>query len=323
MSLSPVAGAILRADIAGVIEDALGADELLIGTRVMPPLPVMERSGQYPRLKIEKGRMLAPTDVKRRGPTSDYPRKSRQWEQDTYTCIEYGLEGLLGNDTVSDLARFFDAEATVARLTQTDLLLAHERRVASAIQDTSTFGVTTSGTAYTSANTGSFDFAFDVDKAKEAIRGRGESTNPSNLTVVIPAAVFPVIRASEKLQKRIFGFAQGQNLRPLTPSEVATALEVNEVLIGRSNYNAAAEGKSQSITDVWADSHIWIGQVQTGDNLMAGGAGRTMFWERDGNLVTVESYDVPEKRSTALRVRHTTDEKIVNANTGQLIATQA
>ena len=322
MSLSPVAGAILRADISGVIEEALGADELLIGTQVMPPLPVMERSGQYPRLNIEKGRMLAPTDVKRRGPTSDYPRKTRQWEQDTYTCIEYGLEGLLGNDTVSDLARFFDAEATVARLTQSDLLLAHERRVASVIQDSSTFGVTTSSTAYVKANDAVMDFGYDIDLAKEAIRGRGESVNPADLTVVIPASIFPVIRASEKLQKRIFGFAQGQNLRPLTPAEVATALEVRQVLIGRANYNSAAEGKTPIITDVWDDDYIWIGQVRTGDNLMAGGAGRTMFWERDGNLVTVESYDVPEKRSTALRVRHTTDEKIVNANTGQLIATQ-
>jgi hypothetical protein len=323
MSLSPVAGAILRADIAGVIEDALGTDELLIGTRVMPPLPVDERSGQYPRLTIASGNMLAPGDVKRRGPTADYARKTRQWEQDTYTCLEYGLEGLLGIDTINDLSRFFDAEATVARLTQTDLLLAHERRVQAKIQNPATFAVITSGTAYTAANIESFDIGFDIDLAKEQIRKRGESVAPGRLTVVIPGELYPVIRTSKRLQQRVFGISRSADTRPLTPAELAEALEVREVLIGRSSYNSAAEGRTPVITDIWNKAHIWIGQVSDGGDLMAGGAGRTMFWRKDGNLVTVESYDVPEKRSLAIRVRHTTDEKIVNANTGQLIVTQA
>lgn len=322
MSLSPVAGAILRADIAGVIEEALGSDELLIGTRVMPPLPVDERAGQYPKLTIESGRMLAPDDVKRRGPTADYARKDRQWESDTYTCVEYGLESLLGHDTVADLSRFFDAEASVARLTQSDLLLAHERRVASQIFNPSNFSITTSGTAYSAANIETFDIGYDIDLAKEEIRKRGESTAPDRLKVVIPGALFPVIRTSKRLQQRVFGISRSADTRPLNLQELAEAFEVREVLIGRSTYNAAKKGASASLTDVWDDGYVWVGQVSDGGDLMAGGAGRTMFWRRDGSMVTVETYVVDEKRSTAVRVRHSTDEKIVNANTGQLIATQ-
>lgn len=321
MSLSPVAGAILRADIAGVIEDALYSDELLIGTRVFPPLPVDERNGQYPRLTIESAAMLASDDVKRRGPTADYARKDRKWISDTYSCIEYGLEGLLGDDTVNDLSRFFDAEATTARLTQTDLLLAHERRVAGAVINEGNFAAITGSTAYTEANIEVLDLGLDVDLAKEAIRKRGESVNPSRLVCVIPGSLWPVVRASKKLQQRVFGLSRSADTRPLTPAEMAEALEVREVLIGRSVYNSAKEGKTPSLTDVWANSHIWVGQATDGD-LMAGGAGRTMFWRQDGNLVTVESYRVDSKRSTAIRVRHTTDEKITNANTGQLIRTQ-
>lgn len=323
MSLSPVAGAILRADIAGVIEEAMASDELLIGTKVMPPLPVDVRAGQYPRLNIESGRMLAPGDVKRRGPTSDYARKTRQWLSDEYTCQEYGLEGILGLDTISDLSRFFDAESTVARLTQTDLLLAHERRVASKIIDPSVFSLSTSGTAYTAANIESFDIGFDIDLAKEEIRKRGESTSPDRLTVVIPGSLFPVIRTSKRLQQRIFGMSRSADTRPLNLQELAEAFEVREVLIGRSVYNSAPENKTPILSDIWAKTHVWVGQVSNGGDLMSGGAGRTMFWRQDGNLVQVESYDVPQSRSVALRVRHSTDEKIVNANTGQLIVTQA
>lgn len=323
MSLSPVAGAILRADIAGVIEDALFADELLIGTRVMTPLPVEDRNGQYPRLKIGTGRLLAPTDVKRRGPTADYARKDRQWENDTYSCLEYGLEGLLGRDTINDLSRFFDAESSVARMTQTDLLLAHERRVAAQIFSDTNFNAITGSTAYSAALSGVFDIGYDVDLAKEEIRKRGESIAPDRLKVIIPGSLYPIIRSSTKLQQRVFGLSRSADTRPLSPQELAEALEVREVLIGRSTYNSAAEGKAATLTDIWANTYIWVGQVSDSDNLMSGGAGRTMFWRQDGNLVTVESYDVPEKRSIALRVRHTTDEKIVNANTGQLIRTQA
>ena len=322
MSLSPVAGAILRADIAGVIEDALFSDELLIGTRVMTPLPVDARNGQYPRLRIASGNLLKPGDVKRRGPTADYARKTRQWEEDQYSCQEYGLEGLLGYDTIADLSRFFDAEATTARLTQSDLLLAHEQRVAAAIFNDTTFAAITSSTAYSSGNVEIYDLGLDVDLAKEEIRKRGESTAPDRLKVIIPASLYPIIRTSKKLQQRVFGISRSADTRPLTPAELAEALEVREVLIGRATYNAAKEGKDANLTDIWDDAFVWVGQVSDSDNIMSGGAGRTMFWRQDSNLVAVESYDVPEKRSLALRVRHTTDEKVVNANTGQLIRTQ-
>jgi hypothetical protein len=322
MSLSPVAGAILRADIAGVIEEAMGADELLIGTKIFPAYGVDARNGQYPKLEIETGRLLDPGSVKRRGPTADYARKTRQWLEDTYSCLEYGLEGLLGLDTINDLSRFFDAEATVARLTQTDLLLAHEIRVAAKTFNEDNFSAITGSTAYSAANVDVFDIGYDIDLAKEEIRKRGESTAPNRLSVVIPASLYPVIRTSKKLQQRIFGVSRSADTKPLTPQELAEAFEVREVLIGRSTYNAAKQGAAKSLTDVWSDDYIWVGQTSTGDDLMAGGAGRTIFWRQDGNLVTVESYDVPEKRALALRVRHTTDEKIINANTAQLIRTQ-
>lgn len=323
MSLSPVAGAILRSDIAGVIEDATGAEENLIGLQVAPAIGFDEKSGQYPRLRIESGRMLAPDDAKRRGPTSNYARKTRRWEMDTYTTEEYGLENPLGYDTINDLSRFFDAETSVARLTRLDLLLSHEKRIADTIINTTNFAAITSGVAYSTTNAGTIDLGLDVDNAKEAIRKRGESVAPQRLKVVIPAVLYPLLRSSALLQKRVFGHSRAQDIRPLTPEELATALEVSQVLIGRAVYNSAKEGKDAVLTDLWPKTHIWVGQVNEGDNLMAGGAARTIFWRRNSNLVQVETYDQPEINSLIIRVRQDTDEKVVNANTGQLITTQA
>lgn len=323
MSLSPVSGAILRSDIAGVVEEATGAEENLIGLSVAPPIGFDEKAGQYPKLNIESGRILAPDDAKRRGPNSNYARKTRRWEMDEYTTKEYGLENPLGYDTINDLSRFFDAEVSVARFTRLDLLLAHEKRVSETIINTNNFSVVTSSTAYSDANAAAIDLGKDIDLAKEAIRKRGESVSPQRLRIVIPAVLYPLLRSTPKLQQRVFGFSQGQNIRPLTPAELATALEVGEVLIGRASYNAAKEGKTADLVDLWPKTHIWIGQVSESDDLMAGGAARTIFWRRNSNLVQVETYDEPQINSLIVRVRQDTDEKVINANTGQLLVTQA
>src|SRR5690606_10570546 len=155
------------------------------------------------------------------------------------------------------------------------------------------------------------------------IRKRGESTSPQHLKLVIPGSLYPLLRTSTRLKQRLFGMSGALESGPLDMKELAMALEVREVLIARSAYNTAAEGAEPVLTDIWPKTHIWVGQVSDEDNPMAGGAGRTIFWKQDGRLVTVESYAVDERRSIAIRVRQNTDEKIVNANTGQLLVTQA
>jgi hypothetical protein len=312
---------VLRADLNGLVEEALNTESTFIGTRLMPPMPVVAKAGQYPVLKINAGKMLR-GEVRRRGPTSTYARTEGAWEYDTYSCFEYGLERLVGDVDQADVGRFFDLEATTSKLVQRQLLLAHERRVAAKMFSTSNFSLTTSATAYTTTNLTSFDIAFDVDLAKLEISKRGESTAVSDLVAVMSEALYLRARQSTRLQNRIRGTASTDSTLSLDPAAMAEALGVREVLIGRNAYDTTLQGASaSSLSSIWSDSYLWIGKAAAGD-YFSGGAGRTLFWQEDGSIIRVESYREEQNRSTVIRVRHTTDEKIINANAGQLLVTQ-
>lgn len=305
----------------GVVEEALGTEDQLIGTRVLPPDPVEATAGQYPKLKIASANMLR-NEAKRRGRTATYARLTRAWESDTYTTLEYGLESPVSDPDQADVGRFFDLQSTEARLTQRQLLLGHEVRVAAKIFDPSVFSLTTSATAYTDANLATFDLAYDMDLAKNEIRKRGESVNPADLVVVMSNDIYLRARQSTRLQNRIRGVLSQDTQLVLSAADLAMALGVREVLVANAVIDSSKQGASSpTLGNIWSNTYCWIGQAKTG-NILSGGVGRTLFWKQNGSLVTVESYREEQTRSTIIRVRHDTDEKIANANAGQLLVSQ-
>lgn len=323
MSTYPAGGAILRGDLRGVVEEAFRTSETYIGAQVMPPLPVMAKGGQYPTLKVNKGNLLR-DEAKRRGPAANYARISRSYENDTYTAIEYGIEAVVDDSESNNLSRFFDLEATETRRAYGQIQLAHERRVKSKIFDPAVFSLTTSGTAYTEANLATFNVGLDIDAVKAAIQGRGEDV--SQLTAVMSLAVFNRIRASTPLQNRIRGTISTDSFLVLDRQAVADALGIKNVLVGLAVYDTSKQGAASStLSPVWTDTYIWVGNVQTPtgpDQYFNGSVGFTLFWQEDADIFQVESYREEDIRSTIIRARQFTDEKIVLSTAGQLLVTQ-
>lgn len=317
----PQSGAILRADLMGVVEEAALMSEEFIGLQVLPPLPVPNKAGQYPVIQRSGGNLLR-NEVKRRGPTSDYARISRATTTDTYTCKEYGIEELVDDSEVRDYSRFFPVEAKVTTYAYRQVQLAHELRAAALLFNRGNFTATTSGTAYTAANRGTFDIGLDIDICKQAIKSRGEST--SDLTLIMSEAQFNLIRSSTLLQNRIRGTISTDSLLLLTRQAVAEALAIKEVVVGGAYYDISLQGQASSMSQIWADSLMWLGTVKpaagTGQ-FFSGGAAYTLFWEQDSAIIQVETYREENKRSEVIRSRQYTDEKIVLANAGQLLAT--
>lgn len=317
------AGAILRADLRGVVEETFLQSELYIGPKVLPPLPVSNRTGQYPVIKKAAGNLLR-NEAKPRGASADYGRITRAYETDTYTCIEYGFETAVDDSNRADVSRFFDLQATETRFAARQLQLAHELRVASAINDPATFSLSTSATAYTAANLASFDIGLDIDLAKQEIQSRGENT--SDLTVVMSLPVFLRARASTRLQNRIRGTISTDSQLVLNEQAMADALEVKQVLVGRATYDTSAQGAATStLSNIWSNSYIWVGNVASGgsaDGFFNGSVGHTLFWNEDASIFQVESYREERIRSEIIRARHNVTEKIVLAPAAQLLVTQ-
>lgn len=315
--------AILRADLRGVQEEAFNWSEGLIGAQVCPPLPVMARAGQYPRIQIDAANLLR-NETKGRGPSANYPRVQRAVTSDTYTCQEYGLEEAVDDSERNDYSRFFDMEAAAVKNIMRQVKLAHELRVSTVINNRATWTATTAATAYTAANIASFDIGLDVDVVKQAIASRGEDTN--NLTVVMSLAMFNLARASTRLQNRIRGTISTDSLLNLSKQAMADALEVKQVLVGNNSYDTTAQGVTSSFSPIWGNTNIWIGQVAPfsgAESFFSGGALATLFWQQEGEIFTTETYREEAIRSEIVRCRQFCSEKVINANQGYILATGA
>lgn len=316
-------GAVLRADLRGVVEEAFLQSELYIGPKACPPLPVPNKFGQYPVIQKNGGNLLR-NEAKPRGPGSSYGRIQRAWTSDNYSTQEYGMEAVVDDSAARNLGRFFDLEARETVWAYRQVQLAHEIRVSNLLFAPATFSLTTSATAYTTTNLASFDVGLDVDAAKAQIQARGE--NVDNLTLVMSLNNFFRIRASTKVQNRIRGSISTDAFLTLDTQAVADALQVKQILIGRATYDTSAQkAPASTLSNIWSDSYMWLGTVvepSGPEDYFSGSVAFTLFWQEDADIFQVESYREEQLRSTIIRARQNTSEKVVLAPAAQLLVTQ-
>ena len=312
-------GTSIRADINQALLEAPNADTGLVGAEIFPLLPVEAKSGSYLKVQLAQADLLN-NDTKARDAGAGYARAIRAFGTDTYDTIEYGLEELIDDGFRADANRFFDLEASSARFLLRQIKLGHEKRV-NDIVNAATTPFTTADqsaiSAYTNANLGNIDVAGDVANARTELNKLGYEAN----TVIMSAPVFERIRRTTKLQNQFFGVVSDTGGRLLSEAEIAAALGVAKVLVGRAAINSANKNKSYSGGFVYSNSFITVANVQSGQ-FTAGGIGRTLVWSADapGGFVS-ESYRDEARRSNVLRVRMNTAEKLIDANAGVRITT--
>jgi hypothetical protein len=303
----------IRGDIAqAVYEGRSNKANLFIGAQVMPIYVADVRSGEY--LKINLGQSEALNDdATKIAPGSAYPRVSRKFVSDTFTTTEFGLEEILPDQTQRDLARFLDVEVAIADMLLSQIQIGHETRVAAAafaangLTAISGAGATA---AYTEANITSFDLPADVAAAKLELAKVGVLPN----TLVLSATLFERVRRSTKVQNQMFGVVATNSTRLLSEQEVAQAVGVDQVLVGRAPKNSAAKGKSYSGSFIWGDTYIALAHV-VGGEFAAGGFGRSILWGADSPVPFVaETYRDEARRSNVLRVRQHVSEKVIDGS---------
>ena len=312
-------GSTIRADINQALVEAPNGDTGLIGAEIFPLLPVAAKSGQYLKVQLAQADLLN-NDSKARSSASDYARVTRSFGTDSYDAVEYGLEEVIGDDFKADADRFFDLEASSARYLLRQLKIGHEKRVSDIINAATTPFTTADQSAisaYTNANLANIDVAGDVAAARTELNKLGYEAN----AVLMSAPVFERIRRTTKLQNQFFGVVSDTKGRLLSEAEIAAALGVERVLVGRAAVNSANKNKSYSGGFIFPNTFITVANVQSGQ-FTAGGIGRTLVWSADapGGFVS-ESYRDEARRSNVLRVRMNTAEKLIDANAGVRITT--
>lgn len=315
----PSSGATLRGDLNTYVEQGAANDKFFIGLNIFPEFGVEKKSGQYPYLKLANGSLLnAGSSI--RSPKGSYNEIDRSWDSDTYDTIDRGLEEAVDDTENEDQSRWFDSEVVTAMLVMRAMKLDHETRVQAAVQNTGNFAATNSVVAYTNALKTTIDFPSDVLAAIERVNDNGELAN----SIVMSPNVLNRIKVSTLLQNFIRGNRPSDSTTNITAQMIQQAFADNgieNVLVGRARYNSAKKGQAFSASRIWNDTYVWVGNIQGGD-IKAGGAGRTLTWNKEGGTFVTESYRDDKRRSNMIRVRQNTAEKVVNANAGTLITTQ-
>ena len=300
----------IRADIAqAVFEGLSNKNNLFIGTDVMPVYSSDVKSGVYLKLNLGNSESLN-DDTLKIAAGAGYPRTSRRFDSDTFDAIEYGLEEVLPDANRRDLDRFFDTEVNIAAMLLRQIQISHEARVASSTFAANGLTAISASAAYTDANISTFDVPADVASAKLELAKYGVLPN----TLVMSQPVFERIRRSTKVQNQFFGVVPSDQSRLLSEGEVAAAVGVDRVLVGRAARNTAKKGQPYAGGFIWSNSYLALCNTVGGD-FAGGGFGRTIIWAKDSPVPFVsETYRDDARRADVLRVRQNSAEKVIDGS---------
>jgi hypothetical protein len=300
----------IRADIAqAVFEGLSNKNNLFIGSEVMPVFSSDVRSGAYLKLNLGDSEALN-DDALKIAAGAGYPRTSRRFTSDSFDAIEYGLEEVLPDSNRRDLDRFFDTEVNIASMLLRQIQVSHEARVASAAFAANGLTAISASAAYTDANITSFDVPGDVAQAKLELAKYGVLAN----TLIMSMPVFERIRRSAKVQNQFFGIVPSDQSRLLSEGEVAAAVGVDRVLVGRAPKNTAAKGQTYAGGFIWSNTYMALANT-VGGEFSGGGFGRTIVWAADSPVPFVsETYRDEARRADVLRVRQNSAEKVIDGS---------
>lgn len=308
--------ATLRGDITTALIQASQADQGFIGTDVFPIYNSSVRAGQYLKLQLGNAELLN-SDASKVAAGSAYPRSTRAFDNDNFTCVEYGLEEVVPDALAADVSRFFGLETETAKILLRNIQIGHEAEVASTLFDSGTFTATSALVSYTTANLATINFVADVANAKQRLLKKGVIAN----TVIMNQEVFDLVRRSPLTQNQFFGVVPSDTRRLLSEQEIAAAAGVEKVLVGKAAKNSAAKGQTFSGAFILPTTFVAVAQTAGGD-FASGGVGRTIVWSEDASAPFVaESYRDEGRRSNILRVRSNRVVKVIDSTAAELITT--
>jgi len=316
--------AIIRHDLNAFVEEAAKSDDHLFGNKLLPTYSTNARAGIYPRIDIDSGELLK-KDSTLRAPTGTYNETTRKFKTANYECLDRGLEERIDDVLVKDYDRFFDVEVLTSKLIMRTLKIDYEKRVFDICQNTSNNATTISAkqNIYGSAadwgdeaEISNWDFAKVLMDAIKAMTKRGETPN----TLVLSSTQWNYIRRLGKLNTFLYGnLGGGVGYKLINNTDIGKAFGIQNVYIAHSYYDTSGRmSGTASLAALWDKQYGWLGNVQGGE-ISGGGFGRTFVWSKDGGLFNTETYRSEPRRGDMVRVRHHTDELVVNKNAGVLI----
>lgn len=309
----------LRPDLGGSLEEFNTAMDRLgfIGLRVLPVFETAKQAGVFGKIPIEQ--LLANRDTER-APGSGYSRGQFKFTSDSYSCEEHGAEEPVDDRESRMYADYFDAELVSTERARDVVLRNHERRVAAAVFNATTF---TSQTTSITNEWDDADNATPIDDVETAVRAIWERCGLWPNSLIINRIVFRNLRKCDQIVDRIASSGAGMPTRAadVTAAQLASVFDLENIIVAGSAYNSATEGQDVSISSIWSNEYAMVAKIVTSNDIREPGLGRTFHWGEDGSAIggMVESYRDERVRSDIIRCRHDVDEKTLVTEAAQLL----
>ncbi|MDH3279805.1 MAG: hypothetical protein OEQ18_01600 [Gammaproteobacteria bacterium] len=285
-----------------------------IADEVLPVFDTAKKDSQFPKLPREAFLKVPNTKRAARG---SYNRADYSFDMDSYLCEEDGWEEVVDDSEAALYSRFFDAEAIATMRAMNIIMRAREKRVADAVFNATTFsanGVTNEWDDAANATP-----LLDVKAGKIAIRN---ATGLIPNTLIISYSTFLDLGLAAEVLNRIKYTNPNVTAGEIPVSLLAQYFGVERVLVGGAVLDATAKGKSMvTATDLWSKEYAMLCYINSSSDLMAPTLGRTFLWTEDSpGMLNVETYRDETVRGDVVRVRQSTDEKLLHVACGYLLS---
>jgi hypothetical protein len=279
-----------------------------IGEKVAPPLIVAKETDYY-WIHGAEGFELSVVD---RAPGTQYGVVDWSKSTGTYSTMGYGLSASVPKEVMANADLQVDPAKDAIQIIVDQLMLAYEKRVADLIFDTSSFTQTAALSGTDRWDTATSDPLDKVYDAKAYVRGKiGVEPN----TMVIGYDVFRALQQHDGLRKIIFGLNAPEAMP--TEAQLAQALGLDRILVGRATYLSAAD----TFTDIWGKyaNICYIDPSPSGRSICPL---RTMVWNVDGGrFVTRGPIWNDDVKAWKYYCDDYTDEKLISLYSSYLYST--
>jgi hypothetical protein len=288
-----------------------------IAYQVCPVVNVALQADTYGRIPIEQFLQIRNT---KRAPGAGYDRGASTFTENNYATKEHGLEDVVDDRDAKRYQSYFDAELHAARRTRLQVLLAAEKRVSDLMMNATTF---TSQTTSLNAALTSYATSDPLAAVETSVQNIYNRTGLWANTLILGRQNFRHLRQNDKVIDRVASSGAGSSARvaDIGVEQLSAVFDLPNILVGGMSTNTANRGLAASISAMWPSSYMMVAYIDPSGDHQAPTLGRTFHWDEDGSelLGAVETYREDNKRSTIVRVRHDTHEKLEYPELGELI----
>jgi hypothetical protein len=286
-----------------------------IARSILSPIDVTRQQASFSAFPRASTLQRADVRASERG---EFNRISTSAKDKDYACVERGLEGQVFDRERKNYANDFDADYQVAGTVRRALAQEQEIRVKDLLFNETTFAATFAD------NSVSDPWADpDADIIGQLLDAQEESralTGEEPTTLVLGKKQLIKMLKNNGIKARFPG--NPLITRQLLEQALPMIFGLDQMLVGTEVYNAADEGQTVSVTDIWGSTHVaLVKPVPQGAGLQMSGLGRIYAWRDNGGLFVVEQYREDKTRSNIIRVREDVDEKVQDAAYCALIKT--